>query len=193
MKTLDVGCGPNKDPGAFGVDHEAYAGVDLIHDLDAHPWPIEDSSFERANASHIVEHVADMIGFFRELHRVCAPGALIRIVTPHFTNRCAYLDPTHRRYLSVRFVDFIADVPPWYPASSSAVARNYLGEHHHSYQSMLPGMFELRDVRITFARIFRRLGVEWLANRKPDFYEFFLAYLFPARDIVATLRVVKDA
>ncbi|MCL4234989.1 MAG: methyltransferase domain-containing protein [Deltaproteobacteria bacterium] len=192
MKTLDVGCGPNKEPGSFGVDHAPFEGVDLVHDLDATPWPLADSSFERANASHIVEHVEDMVDFFREIHRVCAPGAEVRIVTPHFTNRCAYLDPTHRRYLSVRFVDFIAEVPPWYPASRFAVARSYLGEHHHSYPSMLPGMFELRDIRITFARVFRWLGIEWLANRKPDFYEFFLAYLAPARDIVATLRVVKE-
>ena len=45
-RTLDVGCGRDKIPGALGVDRVALPGVDVVHDLDSYPWPFEDSSFE---------------------------------------------------------------------------------------------------------------------------------------------------
>lgn len=189
---LDLGCGPNKHADAFGVDVRPGPGVDLVHDLDHRPWPIDDNRFDRVHASHIVEHVDDLLAFFAEVHRVSRDGALVTIVTPHYTNRCAYIDPTHRRYLSARFLDFVADAEPWTPRGRFAVARSWLGQHHHDYAPLLPpGSFSIESRRLSFARFFRALGIEALANWKIDAYEFYFAFLFPARDITATLRVKK--
>jgi hypothetical protein len=192
MRTLDLGCGLAKRPGAFGVDHRAFEGVDLVHDLEARPWPIAEGAYDRIHATHVLEHIDDVLGFFSEVHRVAADGAVVELVTPHFSNRCAYLDPTHRHAFSARFPEFIGSGTPWTPSGRFAVARSYLFQHHHDMTPLLEGgKFTVRSRRLTFSRIFRWLGIEALANAKLDFYEFYLAFRFPARDIVATLVVHK--
>lgn len=194
MRTLDLGCGSCKADGAFGMDHKAGEGVDLVHDLNKRPWPIESDFFDRVIASHIVEHVEDVVGFFSEIHRTARDGAVVEIATPHFSNRSAYADPTHRHAFSARFVDFIAAGRPWHPSGRFAVARSYLFQHHHDMKPFFAdGEFSIESVRLSFARVFEYLGVAALANAKIDFYEFYLAHLFPARDISVRLRVHKKA
>jgi SAM-dependent methyltransferase len=191
-RVVDLGCGGAKTPGAFGIDARDGEGVDLVHDLNRHPWPVADNSFDRIVASHIVEHVDDVLGFFREIHRLAADGARVEIATPHFSNRSAYMDPTHRHYFSARFIEFIARGPSWTPSGGFATARSWLFQHHHDVSPLLPdGAFQLVSRRLYFSRIFRKLGIEALANRKLDFYEFHLAFLFPARDIHMVLQVNK--
>jgi len=190
---LDLGCGANKTPGAFGVDRYDFTGVDLTHDLDSLPWPLADGAYERIVAHHIIEHVADPVAFMKEIHRVAAPGAQVEIVTPHFSNRCAYADPTHRRALSVRAFDLITGTPPWRP-NTAQIAAHYLFEHRFAYEPLagVPS-FTRRSVSLSFPRIWRWCGFAWLANRLLDFYEFHWAWILPARDITVVLQVEKDA
>lgn len=93
---LDLGCGPNKVPGYYGVDSIAFPGIDLCHDL-RQPWPFPDNSVEDVHSSHFVEHLtgAERIPFFNELYRVLKPGKQARIITPHWSHERAYGDPTH--------------------------------------------------------------------------------------------------
>ena len=51
--------------------------------------------------------------------------------------------------------------------------------------------FQKIEVRLTFNPLFRRLGIEWLANIYPELYESFWAFIFPARNIVFRLKVIK--
>ncbi len=193
-RTLDLGCGPAKEPGAFGVDSRPLEGVDCVHNLNEYPWPIKDDSFDKVRATHIVEHVDDVPGFFGEIHRVCASGAQVFIETPHFSNRCSYCDPTHKHAFSVRFIEFIARGEPWKPSGKFAVARSWLLEHHHDIKPLTDeNAFAVESVFLTFSRIFRMCGLEKLANKKIDFYEFYCAGLFPARDIRIRLRVQKGS
>ena len=46
LKTLDLGCGNNKRLGAIGIDFNDLDAVDIIHDLNVFPYPLEDSSFD---------------------------------------------------------------------------------------------------------------------------------------------------
>ncbi|MHA1567947.1 MAG: class I SAM-dependent methyltransferase [Alphaproteobacteria bacterium] len=192
MTVLDLGCGENKAPGAFGVDAHAFAGVDLVHDLNALPWPLDDGAFDRVRALHIIEHVDDPVAFMREVHRVAAPGALIEIATPHFSNRSAYADPSHQRTFSARAFDFFTGSEPR-PLDKLSVGKHWLFEHRFVF-TRFPDLPPFSPVsrRLTFSRIFRSLSVAWFANRHLDFYEFYLAWTFPARDIELTLRVDKD-
>lgn len=192
MTTLDLGCGPHKTPGAFGVDVHQFDGVDLVHDLDLLPWPLPDNTYDRVVLSHVIEHVADPLALLREIHRVAAPGALVEIATPHFSNRCAYADPTHRRALSVRAFDFFTGTPAWTP-NRAQVGANYLFQHRFAYEP-LPGTprFSRVSVSLSFSRVCRWLGVSYLANLLLDWYEFHVAWIIPARDIAVVLRVEKD-
>ena len=192
-RVLDVGCGKAKTAGAFGVDRDPSSDADLVADLDVHPYDLPSGHFTRVVCHHVVEHLADIPAFFGELHRVAAPGARIEILTPHFSNRCSYSDPTHRHHLAVQFADFFAERPgrSERPGFLATLA-NHLFEHRFDYEpDARPARFVLVSQEITFSRVFRRLGVAWLANRCWRFWEFYLAFLLPARDLRIVLSVRK--
>ncbi|MBN1379507.1 MAG: methyltransferase domain-containing protein [Gammaproteobacteria bacterium] len=86
MTELDIGCGPNKVAGCYGVDIHPYEGVDQVFNFDQTPWPLKSSSYTRLYARHIIEHVADIPKFMNEIHRVGKAGAIVEIITPHFSS-----------------------------------------------------------------------------------------------------------
>lgn len=188
MRILDVGCGNNKTPGAIGLDVNPRTQADVVADLDAPAYPFADSSFDLIVGNHVIEHVRDAVAFMETLHRLLRPGGELRLVTPHYTNPRAYADLTHRRYLSLAALDS-------FTSRAADLRVSLLGR---ILETDFPAMdfystarFEKIEVRLTFGRPFRYLGVQWLANRWPRIYEFYLANLFPARDIYLTLRAVK--
>ncbi len=187
MKTLDVGCGNAKTVGAIGIDSNPNTAADILHDLNQYPWPLADDSFDRIVCNHVVEHITDFVRFVEELVRVARAGASIEIVTPHFTNRFSYTDPTHLRHLSLFSFDFFIDQPPFNP---SLISRMF------ETQSPLVGFYShvrLKKVRafLRFGRPFRWIGLQRFANRFPYFYEAYLAFIFPARDLYFTFTVIK--
>jgi SAM-dependent methyltransferase len=97
---LDLGCGPVAAEGYEGVDLEPGPGVMHIVDLQSFPWPFDDDTVEAARSSQLVEHLPDLVGFMRELHRVCKPGALVEISHPYQFNVRAWQDPTHVRCIN---------------------------------------------------------------------------------------------
>ncbi len=181
-RKLDVGCGRRKQPGAVGLDRVALPGVDVVHDLDVFPYPFPDSAFDEIHARHVIEHVASVPGFLAELHRIAAPGARLYIATPHYSSLGSWSDPTHRWHFSAYSFDYFA------------------GEHPGAYYA--GGGFRLLAVEITFLRLWRRLGLAWLVNavnRHPRWrifrkvWEEYLSLILRARDIHATLEVVKPS
>ena len=94
---LDLGCGPNKQQGFHGVDARAFTGVDTVADL-RQPWPWGDGTVEEVFSSHFVEHLeqTERVHFFNELFRVLKVGGKALIITPQWSNACAYGDPTHK-------------------------------------------------------------------------------------------------
>lgn len=187
MEILDVGCGKHKAPGAIGIDFNTETAADIAHDLNQFPWPLNNDAFDRIICSHIVEHVNDLMRFMQEVHRVARAGARVEFVTPHFTNRFSYTDPTHTRHLGMRSFDYFC--PPRLP-------RYNLMTRAFETQYMVPDFYTrplFRQVRahLHFARPYRILGIQWLANCFPDFYELYVAYIFPARDLYFILEVIK--
>jgi len=187
MKILDVGCGTAKMPGAIGIDYNARSAADIIHNLYHYPWPLDDNTFDQIVCNHIVEHVANLIRFIEEVHRVGKPGALVEILTPHFSNRYSYTDPTHLRHLSLFAFDYFIEHPPFNPPlfSRAFETQSPLADFYSAAR------FEKVRAFLRFGRPFQLTGIQWLANRFPYFYEAYLAFTFPARDLYFTLRVVK--
>jgi ubiquinone/menaquinone biosynthesis C-methylase UbiE len=68
-KWLDVGCGPDKVPGADGIDIAPLPGVDIVADLDRYPWPIADSTYDHVVCKHSISHLANFVRAIEELHR----------------------------------------------------------------------------------------------------------------------------
>lgn len=187
MNILDVGCGNAKTPGAVGLDFNPATAADIIHDLNQHPWPLASDHFDKVICRHIVEHIANPIRFMEEIHRVGRAGAVVEIVTPHFSNRFSYTDPTHLRHLGLRSFDYF--IAPR-KLRLNLITRFFETQYNVPDFYVRP-LFSLERAHLRLARPFRLVGIEWLANRFPDFYELYLAFVFPARDLYFTLRVLK--
>jgi predicted SAM-dependent methyltransferase len=168
---LDVGCGPNKTRGAFGVDRHAYPGVDLVCDLDVLPWPLKDDAFDSILASHVIEHVESIPAFMREVHRVGRHGAVVRIMTPHYSSNDSWQDPTHRWHLGTR----------WH----ESFCGGYLG-------AQMPH-FEFVSVDVEFPRKLNNLFVRLLVRyRGVNRWERSRAFRSPAKNMETRLRILKN-
>jgi SAM-dependent methyltransferase len=169
-RLLDLGCGSAKHPGAFGIDVSADTDADVVHDLDAFPYPVEDAAFDQVLMQDVIEHLAEPIRVFEELHRICRPGARIQLRTPHFSSALAYGDPTHRHYFS-------------------AMAIRSLAEPRFAHYTDV--RFRIVHVTLDLWAPFRLLGIGALANRVPDTYEKYLAFVCPTMNIRAEFEVLK--
>lgn len=159
-KTLDIGCGKNKIPGALGLDIDKSASPDILHDLDIYPYPIKDNEFDKIYAKHVIEHLNNPVDFMREICRILKPGGIVFIETPHFSCRVAYSEPQHKLFYS-----------------------------YFMFNSLMKGLnLEVVEQKITFYKSFRHIGVSYLANKFPDTYERFWAYIFPSENVILVAR-----
>ena len=160
VKRLDIGCGNNKMPGATYLDFDEIANPDILHDLNIFPYPIEDNSFDEIIAKHIIEHLDHPQEFIEELCRVCKPGGTIFIETPHFSSYVAYSEPQHRLFYSYFLLSNLVRPIP----------------------------IKTIKQEITFYKVFRFVGISFLANKCPRTYERFWTYMFPAENVKILLK-----
>jgi len=158
LRTLDVGCGLRKYPGAIGIDRNPASAADVLCDLDRHPYPFRDGVFDRIRAIHVLEHVRDVLRTMEEFHRLLRPGGRLFIVTPHFSDFSSYCDPTHRRHLS-------------------SYSFRYFGENHGGFGYYTAARFREISVRVRLLALWRWLGLEWVVNHWPRFRLFWEHYL----------------
>jgi SAM-dependent methyltransferase len=172
-RRLNVGCGHESRPGWVNLDIADIPGVDVVHDLDVHPLPFADETFDYVECIDILEHVKELPAVMRELHRIMRPGGRLVIEGPHFTSYTWPTDPTHRRAFAINTFQFFA--------TDSLHDRDYYFD------------FAFRSVasrRIGFQRVFYQPWnalVERFVNlhrRVQGAYEAtFLSRLFPAHKI----------
>lgn len=169
---LNLGSGEKPMEDCVNVDMTARTHPDVVHDLNAIPWPFEDNQFEEVLAYDVVEHLDSMLSFMSETHRVCRPGATVKITTPHFSSANSFVDPTHTRHLSVRSFDY------------------FTGDNEWGFY--LDKRFAKRQVNLVFYPTVVNKLVTRLANRYPEAYEQRWAWMFPAWFIYAELTVDKS-
>lgn len=167
---LDVGCGSAKTPGAVGLDISPDTHADIVHDLDAFPYPIEDDSFDQILLQDVIEHVAEPVRLFEELHRVARSGARIQMRTPHFSSVLAYGDPTHRHYFST-------------------IAIRSLAEPRFAHYTDV--RFRVVHVTLDMWLPYRASGLAAIFNCFQDAYEKYLAFIFTTMNIRAEFEVLK--
>lgn len=167
---LDVGCGSKKHPGATGIDLSPETDADVVHDLNALPWPLEDESFDQVLMQDVIEHLDDLYGVFAEVHRVLRPGGRVQLRTPHFSSALAYSDPTHVHFLSAAAIRSLAEP----------------GFGHYT-----AARFAVVHVTLDLWAPFRVSGVAKLANAWTELYEKYFAFRFPAMNIRAEFIVRK--
>ena len=110
---LDVGCGAKKQPGAIGIDHAPYPGVDHVLDLVKQPLPFPDGSVGRVFSSHCIEHIADPVPVLKEMTRVCRDGARVELWHPYAFHNNAFLFD-HKAFLTEEHYLHITSHQPRY-------------------------------------------------------------------------------
>ncbi|MGL4552054.1 MAG: class I SAM-dependent methyltransferase [Gemmataceae bacterium] len=170
-RVLHLGAGQKYDPRAVNVDLVASTGPDLVHDLDRTPWPLPDGRFEEVWAYDVLEHLDDLIAVMEEIHRVCRPGAVVKVTVPHFSSSNAFTDITHRHYFGRFSFDY------------------FTGENEFAFYSA--ARYRRREARIVFRpTLFNKLM--WrAANRWPAWYEQRWTWVCPAWFLYFELEVVK--
>lgn len=96
-RVLDLGCGTNKQPGAFGVDKHGGDGIDSVMDLDSFPWRLPSDHFYVVYMRQSLEHLNNPIEAMQELYRICAHGALIFVQVPNGYCPGFAQDPDHKK------------------------------------------------------------------------------------------------
>lgn len=166
-RVLDLGCGQHKRQGAIGMDRDPRSQADVLGDLDAKRLPFRGDSFDEVHLTHAIEHVADVVALMGEVHRICTPGAIVTVQTPHFSSIHSYTDPGHRQRLARGSMDQVRkDLAPDRP-------------------------LEVLRKEILFHDGFWSWPSRLISRISPNKYEKFFAFLFPARELVFELRIVK--
>jgi SAM-dependent methyltransferase len=170
-RVLHLGAGQKYDPAAVNVDLVPETNPDVVHDLDHFPWPFADGRFHEVWAYDVLEHLDDLVAVMEEVHRVCGPGALVRITVPHFSCANAFTDITHRHHFGWSSFHY------------------FTGENEFAFYSR--ARFRRRTTQLVFRRSLLNKVVWRLANRYPARYEERWAWLFPAWFLHFELEVVK--
>jgi SAM-dependent methyltransferase len=174
-RTLDVGCGIKKYPGAIGLDVNARTAADVVADLDHQPYPFRDSSFDALRAIHVIEHVSDVIRTMEEFHRVVRAGGTVRIETPHYTDFSSFCDPTHKWHLN-------------------SFSFRYFGPDDAGYGYYTTARFREKKCYVKLLALWKWLGFEWLINSSPRLrkqWEFYLCYIVRGKAMEFEFEVLK--
>lgn len=148
----------------------------MVCDLNQVPWPFADDTFDGLVALSVLEHLDDFLGVMAEIHRISKPGAIASILVPHFSSAAAFVDPTHKQFLSARSCDYFIRGT----------------ELENEYGFYVPYRFELviRHVHLQGGlRYFP--GAEWLADRYPTFWEDYLCQFLRGGGVFWQLRAMK--
>jgi SAM-dependent methyltransferase len=174
-RTLELGCGRTKAPGAIGVDFNFdAAAADVIADLNS-PLPFAESVFDEVRAIHVIEHLNDVMMTISEIHRVTRPGGTIYLITPHYTDFISWCDPTHRWHLNTSSFRYFSPIH---------------GERHWYTRLEL----RQRNLHVELARVWKYVGLQWLVNRFVwfrRFWEFYLCFIVRGKQMEFTFEVVK--
>jgi hypothetical protein len=93
-------------------------------------------------------------------------------MTPHYSSRDSFTDPSHVYHLGLRSFDYFA--------------RDTFENFTYG-----PAGFRILERRLTFGKYPPDALGRLFAAFSTDFYERYLAWIFPARNIICRLQVIK--
>lgn len=111
MRRLILGPGKNwkKEEGDIFLDILPFPEVDIVHDLNVTPWPVDNESFYHISAVHVIEHLKDLVLFMNSAWDVLEKGGSLYLETPEAGSNydLTHSDPTHIRcYRRHTFINY---------------------------------------------------------------------------------------
>jgi SAM-dependent methyltransferase len=106
------------------IDMNPDCGADIVHNLDSHPLPFEDDTFDELAAYDVLEHLGrqgDWRGYFDEFAeywRILKPGGTFGIIVPIGADALA--DVGHTRFFSGNA--FCCLSQKWYAANKGSMS-----------------------------------------------------------------------
>lgn len=104
---LNIGCGVDVKAGWVNIDVPVaipslprVEGAELIGcDLDSRTvvLPFADNSVSEILASHVLEHIREVLPLMQELYRVAKPDCVMMAAVPYGSSDGTWTDPTHVR------------------------------------------------------------------------------------------------
>lgn len=182
---LELGCGPTAGrPGHVTIDALDYPTVDVVGDIDEALAALSPGVIERVYASHFVEHIADVPDLMQRLAAVCAPGAEVEFVVPHFSNPFYYSDLTHKTPFGLYTFSYISNdrtsmrrgVPTYKKEPEFDLVAVRLG-----FKSYRP-----RYVRHAMKKVIEKIVN--LNNFTRELYEESFTWVFPCYEVTYYLR-----
>ncbi len=186
IERLDVGCGTKKREGFAGMDVVSLPGVDVVHDMNEAPWPVQSDSVKEMVFDDVLEHSKEFLVILSEVYRVAQNGCVVKISVPHFSSDNMYTDPTHTVFFSSRSFNYFD---------------KSLNHKHGFYLKDVN--FKIRKSEIHFSEYLKHegtpsklnlpkvVGFQFLVNKFPRVYEKLLAWIIPASELYFELEVVK--
>lgn len=172
-KILDLGCGNKKREGAIGVDFNDRTAADIVHNLNKFPYPFDDNSIDEVYIDNTLEHLDDVMKVMEEIHRICKPGALIKVIVPYFRSKWASIDPTHKHFFTVESFCYFDP--------NHFVCKQY----DYTLARFLPEKTVFNE--LMSCRFTKRVA-KWFADRWPVRYEYYFSHFYPMDEITYYLR-----
>lgn len=164
MKKLNLGCGEDYKEGYVNVDFHSHVKVEVVHDLNAIPYPFADREMDYILASHILEHLDKPFVVMKELHRILKNNGELHIKVPHFSR--GFTHSEHKAGFDVTF--------PYYFNPKFTKSGYYGVEfelkkielHYFAFFHLLPYM-GVGKITIFFMKIVNKI-INFFANLSPN-------------------------
>jgi ubiquinone/menaquinone biosynthesis C-methylase UbiE len=98
---INLGCGNEFRPESEGwvnVDRWDYDPRVKVVDLELGKLPFENDSVDHIRATHVLEHITNLIPLMNECWRVLKVGGTFYIEVPKYPSLDCFKDPTHVRF-----------------------------------------------------------------------------------------------
>lgn len=184
MEKLNIGCGKDLKQGYTNIDIVDYGG-NVIHDLNAYPFPFEENTFDEIYASHVLEHLDNFHKAVTELYRISKPGATIIVYAPFFLNTKYFGEPDHKIPFSIRTFDNYEYIEN----RKLKFYEKWKLNHRTNYEGK--AQFEILEKKFIVSHFSVLKWMNLLVNIEPVIYERFFAGIFSPEEVYFRLKVVK--